>query len=175
MRLSFMDLIDKNSFDSVKYQVLKQIYFNQPISCPDLSESIGRSIPVVTKMVSELLESGLIIEKGYAASTGGRRPLVYSLSANRIFIVSVAMDQLFTKITILDGLNHVVLPTETVELPLMDNPGSVNTLIDVINDAILRSGIDRSKIFGVGIGMPGFVNSKLGINFSYLQSPKDES
>jgi glucokinase-like ROK family protein len=171
-----MDLIDKNSFDSVlKYQVLKQIYFDQPISCPDLSESIGKSIPVVAKMVSELLESGLIIENGYAASTGGRRPLVYSLSAGRIFIISVAMDQLFTKITILDGLNHVVLPTETVELQLMDNPGSVNTLIDVINDAILRSGIDRSKIFGVGIGMPGFVNSKLGINFSYLQSPKGES
>ena len=35
--------------------------------------------------------------------------------------------------------------------------------------------VDRFRIVGVGIGMPGFVNSKLGINYSYLQTPDHDS
>ncbi len=162
----------RSSIDSfLKYQIIKNVYFEKSVSCSDLSAMVGKSIPVVTRVISELLESGHIIENGYAASTGGRRPLVYSLNPNRIFIVSVAMDQLYTKITILDGNNNVVLPIQTVELRLLDNPDSVNSLIRIINEAIDRSGVDRSRIIGVGIGMPGFVNSKRGINYSYLQSP----
>jgi glucokinase-like ROK family protein len=171
-----MDIADKSSIDSaLKYQVLKNIYFDQPISCPDLSEIIGKSIPLVTKVVAELLESGHIIENGYAASTGGRRPIVYSLRADSIYIISVAMDQLYTRITIFDGQNNTVLPAQTIELQLLDNHDSVKTLIHIINNAILSSGIDRSKIIGVGIGMPGFVNSKRGINYSYLQTPAGDS
>src|SRR5579864_6444999 len=99
-----MESHDRSSIDSLlKYQIIKNIYFEQSVSCADLSDKVGKSIPVITKVVSELLDSGHIIENGYAASTGGRRPLVYSLSPNKIFIVSVAMDQLYTKITILDG------------------------------------------------------------------------
>ena len=167
-----MESHDRSSIDSLlKYQIIKNIYFEQSVSCADLSDKVGKSIPVITKVVSELLDSGHIIENGYAASTGGRRPLVYSLSPNKIFIVSVAMDQLYTKITILDGHNKVILPPETIELRLLNNPESVTTLIRLIKDAISRSGIDHSRIIGVGIGMPGFVNSKRGINYSYLQTP----
>ena len=171
-----MSTAGRSSIDTLlKYHIIKNIYFERSLSCADLSELVGKSIPLVTKVISELIESGHIIENGYAASTGGRRPLIYSLKANEIFIVSVAMDQLYTRITIFDGLNKQVLPTQTFELPLLDNKNAVGDLIDIINDSIVRAEIDRYKIIGVGIGMPGFVNSKLGINYSYLQTPDRDS
>jgi predicted NBD/HSP70 family sugar kinase len=160
---------------SLKFQILKHIYFQQSVSCAELSELTGKSIPVVTKTVTELLESGHIVDNGFAASTGGRRPLVYTLSEKKLFIVSVAMDQLYTRITIFDGHNKKVLPAETIKLELMNNPESVTELIRIINDAIERSGVDRAMVIGVGIGMPGFVNSKLGVNHSYLKLPKGGS
>jgi predicted NBD/HSP70 family sugar kinase len=167
-----MDTAGRSSIDSLlKYHIIKNVYFERALSCADLSELVGKSIPLVTKVISELIESGYIIENGYAASTGGRRPLVYSLRSNEIFIVSVAMDQLYTRVTIFNGLNNPVLPTLAFELPLLDNKNAVEQLIQVINECILRAGIDRFKIFGVGIGMPGFVNAKLGINYSYLPTP----
>ncbi len=167
-----MDMAEKSSFDSLlKHHIIKNIYFDTSISCADLSERVGKSIPVVTKAISELIESGLVVENGYAASTGGRRPLVYSLKANEMFIISVAMDQLYTRIAVMDASNTEVIPASTVELHLMDNKHSVEELIDLINTKISEAGIDRNKIIGVGIGMPGFVNSKLGINYSYLKAP----
>jgi len=171
-----MSTAGRSSIDSLlKYDIIKNIYFEQSISCADLSDLVGKSIPLVTKAISELIETGHIVENGYAASTGGRRPLVYSLKANEIFIVSVAMDQLYTRVTIFDGMNNQVLPTYTVELRLLDNKNALNELIDIINESIVQAGIDRFKVIGVGIGMPGFVNSKLGINYSYLQTPDHDS
>jgi predicted NBD/HSP70 family sugar kinase len=171
-----MEVIDRSSIDSaLKYEVLKNIYFEQSLSCADLSEILGRSVPIVAKLIAELQEAGYIIENGYAPSKGGRRPLVYSLKADSVYIVSVAMDQLCTKVVIMDGQNNAVLPAETVELPLLDNEAALTTLIEIVNDTIKKSGINRNNIIGVGIGMPGFINSKLGINYSYLQSPTEES
>jgi predicted NBD/HSP70 family sugar kinase len=171
-----MNTADRSSIDSfLKYQIIKNLYFERSVSSADLSDRVGKSIPVVTKVISELVESGHVIENGYAASTGGRRPLVYSLKADEIYIVAVAMDQLYSRITIFDGLNNEVLPAETFELKLLDNNHSVDALIGIVNEAIVRSGIDRFKIIGVGIGMPGFVNAKQGINYSYLPSPDDDS
>ena len=171
-----MNTADRSSIDSfLKYQIIKNLYFERSVSSADLSDRVGKSIPVVTKVISELVESGHVIENGYAASTGGRRPLVYSLKADEIYIVAVAMDQLYSRITIFDGLNNEVLPAETFELKLLDNNHSVDALIGIVNEAIARSGIDRCKIIGVGIGMPGFVNAKQGINYSYLPSPDNDS
>jgi predicted NBD/HSP70 family sugar kinase len=167
-----MNTVDKSSLDSfLKHDIIKNIYFNNPISCADLSDRVSKSIPMVTKAISELIDSGHIIENGHAASTGGRRPLVYSLKADEVYIVSVAMDQLYTRIRIFNGSNLDVIPGETVELHLSENKDAINSLIEIINDKIAQAGIDRNKIMGIGIGMPGFVNSKLGINYSYLKAP----
>jgi predicted NBD/HSP70 family sugar kinase len=145
------------------------------MSCADLSDVLGKSVPLVAKALNELMKSGHIVEKGYAASSGGRRPLVYSLQPNDMFIIAVGMDQLFTKITIVDLLKHPVLPTETRELKLHNNSDALPQLVKMIDNAIERSGIDRGKVIGVGIGMPGFVNTTLGINYSYLATNSSES
>jgi len=89
--------------------------------------------------------------------------------------VAVAMDQLYTKIVITDVLNNPVMPVETHELKLLNNSTAHEELSRIINNVIERSGISKRNIAGVGIGMPGFTNTKLGINYSYLLPPNGES
>jgi predicted NBD/HSP70 family sugar kinase len=39
------------------------------------------------------------------------------------------------------------------------------------NDEVIRkSGVDKKKIIGAGIGMPGFIDSKKGINYTFLEA-----
>ena len=45
------------------------------LSCADLSDKIHKSLPVTAKLLSKLIEDGWVIETGFAASTGGRRPV----------------------------------------------------------------------------------------------------
>ena len=153
-----------------KRRIIKHLYFGNMLSCADLSDKIDKSIPLTTKMLGKLMEEGMVTETGYAASTGGRRPVMYSLKQDVMYVVSVAMDQLVTQIAILDMQNRSVTDIELFELPLTKNPNAPSALAEKINEIITRSGIPKNKIAGVGIGMPGFVNAVKGINYTFLET-----
>ena len=159
----------------LKRQVISAFYFDKTLSVVELSARLDKSVPHVTKAVNELIEAGLVVESGQAPSSGGRKPLTYSLKGGTLYIVAVAMDQLYFKVSITDILNNPVLPVETHELRLLNNNEALSQLVEIIDGYIKRSGIDRKKIIGMGIGTPGFTNTKLGINYSYLLPPGDES
>ena len=159
----------------LKRQIISFLYFEKTLSVVELSSLVSKSVPHVTKALTELMQEGYIIESGFASSSGGRKPRVYSLKADTMYIIAIAMDQLYMKITITDLLNHPVLPVESFELKLLNNDAALTELVRLINSSIKKAGIDREKVLGAGIGIPGFTNTRLGINYSYLRPPGEES
>lgn len=153
----------------LKSEILKQLYLEKSMSCAELSLVFNKSVPIITKLIYELMEEGFVIEKGYAKSSGGRRPLIYTVKADAMYIVSIAMDQLSTRIAIVDLYNQPVTAIELVELVLNNNSDALSQLITYINAHIEKAGIEKSDILGIGIGMPGFVSVKDGRNYSYLE------
>lgn len=153
---------------SYKKQLIKHLYFSKMLSCADLSIMTKKSLPYTTRFINELIEDGSVIETGYAISTGGRRPQMYSLKADLNYIVTVAMDQLVTKMGVLDMQNNLIGEVEKIELPLKNNPKALEELRDRLIAFINKSGIPNDKIAGIGISMPGFVDVKKGINHSFL-------
>ncbi|MHB8208441.1 ROK family transcriptional regulator [Mucilaginibacter sp.] len=154
----------------LKNIIIKRLYFDKALSCAELSEILDKSIPSVSKVVNELIEEGFVIEQGFAPSSGGRRPLMYALLPSAMYIVTVAMDQLSTRIQMVDLLNTPVTEIALNELKLFANPHALSTLINYINDYIASTGIPKDKIVGIGIGMPGFIDAAEGINYTYLDS-----
>ena len=150
--------------------IFSEFYFAGTLSCADLSERIGKSLPLTMKILNELIQEGYVRESGYAPSSGGRRPVMYSIRPDNLYILSVAMDQLVTRVSIMDMHNNHVAGIEKFELPLPKNPTALSTLGEILDDVVVRSGIDREKIVGAGIGMPGFIDFKKGINYTYLES-----
>lgn len=158
-----------------KNKILKELYFEDNLSCADLCQKIEKSFPVTANLLEQLVAANLVVDMGLAASTGGRRATTYSLQKNVMYLVSVAMDQFVTKIAIMDMQNKFVCPVQTIILPLSDNPNALQILIDQIAALLETSDIARSKFVGVGIGMPGFVDVKKGTNYSHLQLPNNQS
>lgn len=152
----------------LKNQIIKHLYFDKGRSCAELSELLDKSLPSTSKAINELIEEGLVIEDGYARSSGGRRPLVYSIKADAMYILTVAMDQFTTRIQLVDLMNNPAADMIIFELPLRDNPNALTFLLQQINDYIHHTGISKDKFAGIGIGMPGFVNVNDGINYTYL-------
>ncbi|HVU58877.1 MAG TPA: ROK family protein [Puia sp.] len=159
----------------LKYRLVSQLYFFGTASCNDLSEALGKSVPHVTKSLYELIDADYIVEKGYAPSNGGRPPLIYALKPDKMYILSVSIDQLYTRIGLLDLSNQLVLPIETIELRLLNNKNALPILTKTLTGFLARLGKDRKKIIGAGLSMPGFVNTRLGINYTYLSTYSKES
>ena len=152
-----------------KKNIIKHLYFDGPLSCADLGFLTDKSLPLTTKILNELIEDGSVKETGYATSTGGRRPQMYSLKSDLMYVVSVAMDQLITRIALIDMRNNLVGEVKKVELALPNNADALKQLGSYIEKFISDSGIPKTKIAGIGIGMPGFVDVKKGINHSFLK------
>ena len=153
-----------------KRNILRHLYFEGSLSCAELSDLIDKSLPLTTKMLNDLMTEGIVVEKGHAPSTGGRRPLQYSLKSDTMYIVSVAMDQFVTRIAILDMDNRYLTGIKKFELPLSSTPDALSQLAENLEQVILGSNIPKDKIIGIGIGMPGFVDSIKGINYSFLET-----
>jgi glucokinase-like ROK family protein len=154
----------------LKNMIIKCLYFDKAMSCAELSELFDKSIPSIAKALNELIEEGFVVEQGYAPSSGGRRPLMYAINASAMYILAIAMDQLSTRIQLVDLLNQPVSDFVMFELKLLNNPDALDQLVENINKYLNDSGVARDKITGIGIGMPGFINPIKGINYSYLDA-----
>jgi predicted NBD/HSP70 family sugar kinase len=148
--------------------ILSEFYFLNTLSCAGLSDRINKSIPFTTKILNELIEEGYITDSGYAPSSGGRRPAMFTIKPDTLYVLAVAMDQYVTNIAILNMENQQVGELKKIELPLADNPEALSILAEKMQETIRDSGLDIKKIIGAGIGMPGFIDFKNGINYSFL-------
>lgn len=155
--------------DNLKRKIIKTLFFSKELSCNELSESISKSVPLTTQYINEMVSSGQLMESGYASSTGGRRPQVFSLPKDLFYVVSIAMDQLITRIALISSENKYVGEVEKFDLKLANNANSLEELIAHLKSFIKKNKIPADKIIGIGIGMPGFVDPKKGINHSFLQ------
>lgn len=156
--------------DFYKKSIIKQLYFRNTLSCADISERINKSLPLTTKILQELIKDEFVTETGFAPSSGGRRPLTYTLKPDVLYVVSIAMDQYVSRIVIMNMENQYAIPEEKFELNLFKNDNALAELTGHINNYINRSGIPKNKIIGIGIGMPGFVDVVKGVNYSFFEA-----
>lgn len=153
-----------------KRNIIKHLYFAGSLSCAELSVLTEKSLPLTTRILTELIADGSVKEVGFASSTGGRRPQIYALQPGLLYVVAVAMDQLITRLALIDMQHKVVGQIEKTDLVLSGNPAALEELKNHIVRFIEKAGVAKEKIAGIGIGMPGFVDVKKGINHSFLQS-----
>lgn len=148
-------------------ETIKSLYYNKVLASTDISNYTGRSIPHVTKVLNELIKAGYVAEKGYAISSGGRKPLNYSLVPNTHYILSVAMDQFSAQMVIVDMNNNFITETQHYEFDLhLLKP---ETFVNYLNHFIDNSAVAKFDIIGIGITMPGFIDTEQGVNYTYLK------
>lgn len=149
-------------------RIINHLYFSGMLSCAEISERIEKSLSLTTKILNELVQEGVVVETGHAPSSGGRRPQMYALRSDMMYTLSVAIDQFVTRMVIMDMQNKHIGKVKSIDLNLFDNASAVNIIADEINELIEKTGVEKSKIAGIGIGMPGFIDSKEGVNYSFM-------
>lgn len=147
--------------------IFKELYYHKSMSCLDLSKRINKSLPNTTLRLNELMTHGVVVENGYAPSTGGRKPLVYSLASDFMFTLAVAVDQFVVRMVLMNMQNQQVSRVHEAAINFYNNPDYIKNLADEIENYVSASGIYKNRIAGIGIAMPGFVDPQKGVNYSF--------
>jgi len=148
-------------------ETIKCLYYRDVLTSADISICSGKSIPSVIKVLNELIKEGYVEEKGLANSSGGRKPLNYSLVPDTHYLLSVAMDQFSAQMVVVDMNNNFVSKVERYEFDLHNL--EAETFVNYLKLFIKGTAIPKTSIIGIGITMPGFVDTEKGINYSYLK------
>lgn len=153
-----------------KYHVLETIRCNGQISRVEISEQTLLSGTTVSAITGALIEEGLI-RATHTQPNGdtqrGRPRVLLGLVPEAAYVIGIKISESMTTVTLVDFRGALVA---SLQLPvrLARQPAEViaDLVEDALDDCITRAGVDRSRIRGIGIGVPGLVDPRSGKSYS---------
>lgn len=148
-----------DSFNELNVKkIIKVIREKGPISRIDISEQLNISQPSVTRIVEELIKEKLIEEIGLGSSTGGRRPILLSFNPTCYYSVGVELSRSIVKVALSDLNGNII----SIHQNKTTKSEKISNIVDFVKQALIKilekTSVDRSKIIGAGVGLPGPFN-----------------
>lgn len=144
-----------------KNMVLDLIRKHRSIYRAELARITGLSMPTIMSITDELVESGLVRDAGKGISSGGKPPMLMEIIPDSHLFLGVDISGAMYKGTILNLQGDVVY---SKSLEKEDRPeGEIVDCIRQFVDTLLEeSKIDITKLSGMGLGIPGLVDTEKG-------------
>nr|WP_269468126.1 ROK family transcriptional regulator [Devosia ureilytica] len=153
-----------------KFHVLETIRCHGQISRVEISERTLLSGTTVSAITGALIEEGLI-HATHTEANGethrGRPRVLLGLVADAAYVLGIKISEATTTVTLIDFQGEVVT---SVQLPIRLSRQPAEVIADLIEDAmddcINKSGVNRKRIRGIGIGVPGLVDPRSGRSYA---------
>ncbi|WP_276496321.1 ROK family transcriptional regulator [Pontibacter litorisediminis] len=153
-----------------KVKIIRHLYVKGARTNADICSRFNISSPTSMGLLGELISEGLVEKQGLGKSVGGRKPDLYGLRSNSLFVLSIDMDRFSTRLAIMDNNNNLVSPIRTYSYTLREDLTGLDMLCGWVQELITSSGIAPQKLVGIGLSMPGLVASKAGDSRTYLRT-----
>ncbi len=133
------------------------------ISRAELASATGLSPQTASNVVKRLVDDGLVEEAGTLIQGRGKPPMILRLRPRSRYAVGVHLDPAFITYVVLD-LSGTVVAHAYRRPPAPQDPEAVIAHIaHEIDGLISAAGIDRRRVLGLGVGVPGPIDAELGI------------
>jgi N-acetylglucosamine repressor len=141
--------------------VLRTMYREGACSKAQIAELTSMSPATVTRIVSELLDQGLVTEDKIAESTGGRKPVIFRLNYEKLYIVGVELvrDRVALAICNLKGR---ILSKRSFRPYSLEPSDLVAEIAREFDHLLSFNEINKEHILGVGLAMSGIVDADAG-------------
>lgn len=153
-----------------KFHVLEAIRHQGQISRVEISERTLLSGTTVSAITGALIEEGLIQAihtPVHGEVQRGRPRVLLGLVPDAAYVLGIKISEALTTVTLVDFRGE---PVSSVQLPIRMARQPVEVIADLIEDGLdecmTRSGVDRGRLKGIGIGVPGLVDPRSGRSYS---------
>jgi predicted NBD/HSP70 family sugar kinase len=153
-----------------KYHVLETIRCHGQISRVEISDRTLLSGTTVSAITGALIEEGLIHAihtQVNGEAQRGRPRVLLGLVPDAAYVLGIKISESLTTVALVDFRGELVASSQ-LPIRMARQPADVITdlIEDALDDCVDKSGIDRSRIKGIGIGVPGLVDARSGRSYS---------
>jgi predicted NBD/HSP70 family sugar kinase len=127
------------------------------LSRADLARMTGISAPTIGKIVSFFVKTGIVSEIGEGASEMGRKPKLLQFNKESYYTIGVEFEGDGLKVGIIDLLGNIKVFHQMAATASFDEMMQ-GKLAAAIKSTLREARVPASRIWGVGIGIPGVVN-----------------
>ncbi len=148
--------------------ILNIIRKRGPISRVELAEILNTSKTAMSSYINYLLEEGILRIKGKGSSKeiGGKRPDLVDLNDNYKHIIGVIIGVHVIEIALADFKGKIIEKVKFNSAPEYSHTYILKEISNSITDLINKYKIDKERILGIGVGVPGIVSNKETLIFS---------
>ncbi|MDD5217713.1 MAG: ROK family protein [Candidatus Omnitrophica bacterium] len=139
--------------------ILEVIRKSGPISRTDISKVTELNIVTVSNYVNHYIKKGLVLEGELDESTGGRKPVLVELNPKAGYIVGVGLNMMSVVGVLVDLEINVITEVKRERLP-ENSETMIKDMVKLASEIVDNAEIDRSKIVGVGVGVPGIIDER---------------
>lgn len=142
--------------------ILDLIQDHDLVTRAKLARLASMSPTTVSRIVASLIDIGLVKETNQYTTGVGRKATFLALNPDSLVSIGVELDERCIRVGFFDFLGREII-TEKAEKDLREEPESVITnLKEIIFRLINQYQINRQKITGICVGLPGLVNHETG-------------
>lgn len=142
-----------------KARIASHILHRKQVSKPELAIELGLSMPTVLQNVKELLEAGIVEEVGEYESTGGRKAKALSVVKDVRYAAGVDITANHVGFVIIDLKGDAVCSIR-VRRRFENTAEYYEGLAAELEQFLDAGGVDKKKILGVGISLPGIIDKE---------------
>ncbi|HHT72809.1 MAG TPA: ROK family transcriptional regulator [Firmicutes bacterium] len=142
--------------------VLQTLYRHGRCSRSQLTRLTQISPATITRIITQLLEQGIVYEGTQAKSTGGRKPVYLHLDYTKLYIISVQLIRDRIAVAVLNLKGDLLLKRDIS--PVSFTPEELLPEVhQEVENVLAHSAINRDHILGVGVAISGVVDSTQGL------------
>jgi len=169
MNLRFLQETNPSSRNALLKKDIVRYYINNgENSLADLGKEMNLSIPTITKLVSELIDDGFVVDFGKQETTGGRRPNIYGLNENSGYFIGVDIRHFCVNIGLINFKGEMIDSQMKIPYKISQVRESFDELCAIIDGFINSTVVPKEKILSIGMNISGRINAQAGYSYSFF-------
>jgi predicted NBD/HSP70 family sugar kinase len=150
-----------------RLRVIDALRAERLISRAEIARRTGLSRSTVSSLVSDLQADGLVVERGETASAhgdqGGRPPILLSFDASAGAAVGIDFGHRHLRVAVSDLASNVLAERRLALDTDHSADDGLDAATELVAEALADAGVDRSRVVGAGMGLPGPIEQNSGI------------
>lgn len=144
--------------------ILRNIFYNGPMSKKNLSDAIRLTPAALTLICNDMLKRDVLVEVGEKEQKrAGRKEVLLDINSSYAYIIGIDIKKHSSTIA-LSNISGEIIEKVISQNPNYSDDYYFEDLKESINSIIARNKVKRDTILGIGVSIIGIVNPKRGIS-----------
>ena len=154
-------------------QIVRTVQKHGPISRTALIGRVGLTAASVTNLTNELVNAGVLHQAGHENTAAlGRKSAILEVNGSAFYVLGMEMNNCHIVVGLADFSSRMI-DTQSIDFNAeCEVDLTIQRIVEAIDQILERQHVTLDQVVGMGLALPGPLNSKTGVLLSPPNMPK---